>query len=312
MHEYPALAIVGPTASGKSRLALAVAREFGGEIVSCDALQVYRGMNIGTAKPTSEERSDIPHHMLDLRDPGDDFSAGDYQRLARDALHDIAGRGRLPVVAGGTGFYLKALIDGLFEGPPRSEQLRERMRKIIKRKGTARLHTVLQNLDPQSAERIGVADTSRIVRALEVYFLTRRQLSSWQSQPRTALRGFRWLKLGIAWPREQLYDRINRRVNQMYEDGLVEESRAILSRCPEDCHALKAIGYRQCSAFLEGRCTLEQAIADMRQETRRYAKRQLTWFRSLPDIVWIEGETDFERMFAGASRLIREWLSPRT
>jgi tRNA dimethylallyltransferase len=137
-------------------------------------------------------------------------------------------------------------------------------------------------------------------------------LSSWQSQPRIALRGFRWLKLGIAWPRELLYERINTRVDRMYEDGLVEECRAILSCYPKDCHALKAIGYRQCSAFLEGSCTLEQTIADTRQETRRYAKRQLTWFRSLPDVVWIKGEEDFEQMFASASQLIREWLSPQT
>ena len=309
MDDYPALAIVGPTASGKSRLALAVAGEFGGEIVSCDALQVYRAMDIGTAKPTPEERSEIPHHMLDLRDPGDDFSAGDYQRLAREALHAIAARGRLPVVTGGTGFYLKALIDGLFEGPAREEALRERLRRIISRKGAGRLHMVLRKVDPRSAERISVADAARILRALEVYFLTGRQLSSWQSQPRLALHGFRWLKLGIAWPRDRLYDRINSRVDRMYRDGLVEECRAILRSHPKHCHALKAIGYRQCSVFLDGGCTLEQAMDHTRQETRRYAKRQLTWFRSLPDIIWIEGEEDFERMFDIASRRIREWLS---
>jgi tRNA dimethylallyltransferase len=309
MDDYPAVAIVGPTASGKSRLALAAAREFNGEIVSCDALQVYRRMDIGTAKPTPAERSEIPHHMLDLRDPGDDFSAGDYQRLAREILHAIAGRGSLPVVAGGTGFYLKALIDGLFEGPARSQELRTRMRKIISRRGPARLHAVLRNVDPRSADHINVADTARIIRALEVYFLTERPLSSWQSQPRIALRSFRWLKLGIAWPREQLYERINTRVDQMYQDGLVEESRAVLSSSPNDCHALKAIGYRQCSVFLDGGCTLEQAIDNTRQETRRYAKRQLTWFRSLPDVIWLEGKEDFTPVFARATEIIREWLA---
>jgi tRNA dimethylallyltransferase len=285
-----------------------VAREFGGEIVSCDALQVYRGMDIGTAKPTPEERSAIPHHMLDLRDPGDDFSAGDFQRLAREVLHAIAARGKLPVVVGGTGLYLKALIDGLFEGPARSEELRERMRKIISRRGTARLHSVLRRVDPPSAERISVADAARTIRALEVFFLTGRRFSSWLSQPRLALHGFRWLKLGIAWPRDRLYDRINSRVDQMYHDGLVEECCAILRSHPRNCQALKAIGYRQCSAFLDGGCSLEQAISDTRQQTRRYAKRQLTWFRSLPDVVWIEGEEDFEHMLAGASQRIREWL----
>jgi tRNA dimethylallyltransferase len=185
------------------------------------------------------------------------------------------------------------------------------MRRIISRKGPARLHAVLRNVDPRSAERISVADTSRIIRALEVYFLTRRQLSSWQSQPRIALHGFRWLKLGLAWRRDRLYDRINSRVDRMYRDGLVEECRALLRSHPGHCHALKAIGYRQCSVFLDGGCTLEQAISDTRQETRRYAKRQLTWFRSLPDVVWIDGEESFEPMFASASQLIREWLSRR-
>ena len=311
MDDYPAVAIVGPTASGKSRLALAAAREFSGEIVSCDALQVYRGVDIGTAKPTSAEQSGIHHHMLDLRNPCENFSAGDYQRLAREALRAIAARGNLPFVVGGTGFYLKALIDGLFEGPARSEKLRARMRRIRSCRGPSRLHAILRNVDPRSAERISGADTARTVRALEVYFLTGRPLSSWQDQPRIALRGFRWLKLGIAWPREQLYERINKRVDQMYDDGLVEESRAILSSYPRDCHALKAIGYRQCFAFLDGRCTLEQAISDTRQESRRYAKRQLTWFRSLPDVVWLEGEEDFGHMSARASEIIREWLSPK-
>jgi len=309
MNDSPAVAIVGPTASGKSRLALAVAQEFGGEIVSCDALQLYRGMDIGTAKPTPADRAAVPHHMLDLRDPGEDFSAGDYQRQAREALQTISARGKLPVVAGGTGFYLKALIDGLFEGPARSEELRARMRRIVSHKGAARLHSVLQNVDPRTAERTRAADTSRTIRALEVYFLTGRPLSSWQNRPRIALRGFRWLKLGISWPRDRLYERINARVDQMYRDGLVEESRTILSLHPRDCHALKAIGYRQCAAFLEGKCTLDQAICETRQETRRYAKRQLTWFRSVPEVIWLEGEEDFSHTFARSSEIIREWLS---
>jgi len=308
MDDHPAIAIVGPTASGKSRLAMAMAMEFRGEIVSCDALQVYRGMDIGTAKPTAAERACVPHHMLDLRDPGEDFSAGDYQRMGREALKAVAARGDLPVVTGGTGFYLKALIDGLFAGPGRSEELRSRLRTVLSRRGPARLHSVLRKVDPRSAERISAADAARMVRALEVWFLTRRPLSSWQEQPRVALPGFRWLKLGIAWPRERLYRRIDARVDQMYHDGLVDESRALLRTYPRDCHAFKAIGYRQCSVFLEGGCTLEQAIRDTQQQTRRYAKRQLTWFRSLPDLVWLEGEEEFPRLVSRASELIRKWL----
>lgn len=308
MEEHVAVAIVGPTGSGKSQLALAAAREFGGEIVSCDALQVYRGMDIGTAKPTVAERAGVPHHMLDLRNPGEDFSAGDYQRMGREALHTVVTRGNLPIVVGGTGFYLKALVEGLFKGPGRSEVLRARLRKIAARKGSARLHSILCNVDPASAKHIQTADIARTVRALEVFFLTGKPLSSWQNQPRVALQGFRWLKLGIAWPREALYERINARVEQMYHDGLVEEARALAGTYSKTCHAFKAIGYRQCLVFLEGGCTLEQAIRDTQQETRRYAKRQLTWFRSLSDIVWLNGEADFPRLFTRASEQIRGWL----
>jgi tRNA dimethylallyltransferase len=308
MDDHPAIAVVGPTASGKSQLAMAVAMEFRGEIISCDALQVYRGMDIGTAKPTTAERACIPHHMLDLRNPGEDFSAGDYQRIGRDVLQAVVARGNLPIVAGGTGFYLRALIDGLFAGPGRSEALRSRIRKVLSHRGPARLHCILSRVDPRSAERISAADVARILRALEVWFLTRRPLSSWQDQPRVALSGFRWLKLGIAWPRERLYRRIDARVEQMYRDGLVEESRALLRTYPRDCHAFKAIGYRQCSVLLDGACTLEQAISGTQQQTRRYAKRQLTWFRSLPDLVWLEGDEDFSPLVSRASELIRNWL----
>jgi tRNA dimethylallyltransferase len=308
MDDHPAIAVVGPTASGKSQLAMAMAMEFRGEIISGDALQVYRGMDIGTAKPTTAARACIPHHMLDLCNPGEDFSAGDYQRIGRDVLQAVVARRNLPIVEGGTGFYLRALIDGLFAGPGRSEALRSRIRKVLSRRGPARLHSILRRVDPRSAERISAADAARILRALEVWFLTRRPLSSWQDQPRVALSGFRWLKLGIAWPRERLYRRIDARVEEMYRNGLVEESRALLRAYPRDCHAFKAIGYRQCSVLLDGACTLEQAISDTQQQTRRYAKRQFTWFRSLHDLVWLEGDEDFHRLVSRASELIRHWL----
>ncbi|NWG12902.1 MAG: tRNA (adenosine(37)-N6)-dimethylallyltransferase MiaA [Acidobacteria bacterium] len=306
---YPAVAVVGATASGKSRLALTVASEFGGEIISCDALQVYRYMDVGTAKPTPAEQAAIPHHMLDLRNPGEDFSAGDYQRLARQALGLVARHNRLPVVAGGTGFYLRSLIDGLSEGPARSETLRQRLRRIVGRKGPACLHRILARADPRSAARISPADAARLIRAVEVLWITGTPLSAWQEKPRDALTGFRWLKLGIAWPRRELYRRIDGRVEEMFAGGFPEEVRFLLSRFPRDAHAFKAIGYRQCAIYLDGTWTLEQAIEDTQRESRRYAKRQLTWFRRDPGIVWLDGTEDFASLSGRASELVRGFLA---
>jgi tRNA dimethylallyltransferase len=246
--------------------------------------------------------------MIDLRDPGEDFSAGDYQRFGRAALNLVVRQGHLPVVTGGTGFYLRALIDGLFEGPGRSESLRVRLRRIIERRGPERLHGVLLRLDPRTAGRIGPADGARIVRALEVLWTTGTALSEWQDRPRCSLTGFRWLKLGIAWPREELYRRIDRRVEEMFAGGLVQEVRSLLSRFPRDSHAFKAIGYRQCARHLDGRWSLEQAIADAQRETRRYAKRQMTWFRSDPEITWLEGGADATELSLSASQAVRCFL----
>lgn len=309
--DAPAVAILGPTGSGKSLLAVTLATRFGGEIVSCDALQVYRHMNIGTAKPTPTERETVPHHMLDLHDPGEDFSAGDYQRLAREALGKIRDRGHVPFVAGGTGFYLRALIDGLFEGPGRSEELRARMRAILRRGGIAHLYRALQCSDPVAAGRIMPADTSRIIRAYEVYLMTGRPMSKWQEQPLDKLVGFRWLKLAPAWPREILYQRINRRVDEMFQAGFVEEVRGLLQKYPPECHALKAIGYRQIVDFLEAKCSLEQAVDNTKQESRRYAKRQLTWFRALPDVVWLDAGANLSNLECEAIGRVEQHLEFR-
>ena len=303
-----AVAIVGATASGKSHLALTLAAEFHGEIVSCDALQIYRGMDIGTAKPTAEERAAVPHHMLDLRDPGQDFSAGEYQRLGREAMRGILRRGRLPVVAGGTGFYLRALVDGLFEGPARSEAVRARLRRIARRRGSACLHRLLHRVDPRAAARISPADGERIIRALELFMLTGTPMSTWQEKPRDALRGIRWLKIGVSWPREHLYARINARVTEMYHGGFIDEVRALSARFPAGCQAFKAIGYRECAAHLDGALELDRAISETQLRTRHYAKRQLTWLRSDPDIVWLDAAHGFAAVEAGAAALVRDFL----
>jgi len=306
--EIQAIVILGPTASGKSRLALTLAPRFRGEIVSCDALQVYRYMNVGTAKASKADQEGVRHHMLDVQDPDSDFSAGDYQRMSRDVIRGIHGRGCVPFVVGGSGFYLRALIEGLFEGPARSEELRARMRNIIRRKKAAVLYRYLERVDPLSAERISPKDSERIIRAYEVYLLTGKTMTSWQQQPKDAFAGIRWLKIGIDLPREQLYGRINQRVDEMFAGGLLEEARELLLRFPRQVPALKAIGYRQAIDYLDGILTLPQAVEETKKESRHYAKRQLTWFRSDPDIVWLDGRLDWPELQDKAAALIAEWL----
>jgi tRNA dimethylallyltransferase len=292
-------------------LALALAPLFRGEIVSCDALQVYRHMNIGTAKASPAEQAFLPHHMLDLRDPGQDFSAGDYERTAREAIGEIRARGNVPFVVGGSGFYLRALIDGLFEGPPRSEELRARMRRITKRKTPKVLHRALQRVDPESARRLAARDAERIIRAYEVYFISGKPMSWWQKQPRDAFQGYRWLKLGVDVPREQLYQQINGRVEEMLRSGFIEEVRDLLNRFPRSSQALKAIGYRQIAEYLDGELSYLQAVEETKTESRRYAKRQMTWFRSDSSIVWLDGRAGFGEIQNRAAALIGAFLSTR-
>jgi tRNA dimethylallyltransferase len=306
--EHPAIAVIGPTASGKTALGMALAERFRGEIVTCDALQVYRHMNIGTAKPGADERALVPHHLLDLREPCDDFSAGDYLRLGREALHAIRARGRTPFVIGGTGFYLRALIEGLFEGPGRSEALRSRMRRIVAGRGPESIHRALRRIDPEAAARLAPADAERNIRAYEIYLLSGRTMSWWQSRPRDRLLGFRWLKLGILWPRPLLYARIDQRVEDMFRRGFVAEVQALMDRFPRDCHAFTAIGYRQIAEYLQGKSSREQALEDTRRESRRYAKRQHTWFRSDPDIVWLDATLGPEALLAMAADAVARFL----
>jgi tRNA dimethylallyltransferase len=289
-------------------LAISLALQFQGEIVSCDAFQVYKHLNIGTAKVSLSEQEQVRHHMLDIQDPDRDFSAGDYQRLARAIILDIQKRGHLPFVAGGTGFYLRALTEGLFEGPARDEELRRRMRKIIQRKGPPVLHRALKRVDPLCGAKISTMDAERIIRAYEVYLSTGKPMHWWQKQPRDAFRGFRWLKIGIQFPREQLYQRINERVDEMFRRGLLEETRYLLAHLPRACQAFKAIGYRQAAAYLEGSLPIDQAIEETKKESRRYAKRQMTWFRSETDIVWLDGQLEFNSLRQKAAKLVDDFL----
>ena len=291
--------LLGPTGSGKTALSLALAERFGGEIVSCDSVAVYRGMDLGTAKPTAEERSRVPHHLIDIADPDQPFSAGAYSRMARAALREIAGRGRLPIVTGGTGLYLRALTEGLFAGPERHEPLRERLRQRAQQRGSAWLHRLLARLDPPSAARIHANDASKLIRAIEVCLAARQPMS--QVLSRDPLTGFRLLRIGLNPPRKELYQRLNERCAAMFAAGLVEETRDLLGRYGR-VKALDSLGYRQALAVIDGKITPDAAIAAAQVGHRNYAKRQLTWFRREPDVCWIErfgDETETQRTVEG-------------
>ena len=277
--------ILGPTGSGKTALSLLLAERFGGEIVSCDSVAVYRGMDLGTAKPSPEERARVPHHLVDVADPDQPFTAGAYSRAARALLTEISGRGRLPIVTGGTGLYLRALTDGLFSGPGRHDELRSRLRRNSARHGPGWLHRVLARLDPDSAARIHANDTPKLIRAIEVCLAARQPMS--QVLSRDPLTGFRLLRIGLNPPRKALYERLDERCAAMFAAGLVEETRGLLARYGP-VKAFDSLGYRQAAAALAGAMTEGEAIAAAQQGHRNYAKRQLTWFRREPGVHWIE------------------------
>ena len=296
--------ILGPTASGKSALAVHLAQQFGGEIVSCDSVALYRHFEIGTAKPTREQRALVPHHLLDVAEPDRPFTAGEYARQARIVTGEIAGRSRLPIVVGGTGLYLRALLEGLFPGPQRSEDLRRRLRARAAERGLPHLHRVLARLDAEAATKIHANDLPKLVRAIEVCLASRAPMSElWKERGRDALQGFRVLRIGLNPSREKLYDRINQRARHMFADGLVEETKALLERYPAVA-ALNSLGYNQAAQFLRGELTREQAIAAAQQGHRNFAKRQMTWFRREPHVHWLEGFGDEPEIAQQAADLI--------
>ena len=275
---------------------------FGGEIVSCDSVAVYRGMDVGTAKPTKEERARLPHHLIDVADPDQPFTAGAYSRAARAALREIAGRGRLPIVTGGTGLYLRSLTDGLFAGPERQQEIRARLESSREKHGEGWLHRLLVRLDPPSAARIHANDAAKLIRAIEVCLAARKPLS--QVLARDPLTGFRLLRIGLNPPRQELYARLNRRCAAMFAVGLVEETRGLLARYGP-VKALDSLGYRQALAVLAETLSEGAAIAAAQQGHRNYAKRQLTWFRREPDVHWIEGFGDEPEILRTAAELVQ-------
>jgi tRNA dimethylallyltransferase len=298
------LVIVGPTGSGKTALSLDVAEKRNGEIVNCDSVAVYRDFEIGTAKPTPEERSRAPHHLLDIVDPREAFTAGDYARVARDTIGDIARRGRLPIVAGGTGLYLRALLEGLFEGPPRSEELRERLRAREREKGPGYLHGVLKRLDPDAAASIHANDTPKLIRGIEVCISARERMSELWKRGRDPLRGFRVLKIGLNPDRNALYTRLNARAAKMFEAGLIDETRRLMDRYGVDARPLGSTGYAQAVQFLRGEIDRKLALWAAQQSHRNYAKRQITWFRREADVHWLAGFGDEPELQKAAIEIV--------
>ena len=302
-----AVLILGPTGSGKTALSLALGERFNGEIISCDSVAVYRGMELGTAKPITEERARLPHHLIDVTTPDQPFTAGDYSKLARELLQEIKVRKHLPIVSGGTGLYLRALTEGLFAGPVRQEPLRARLMSKAQKHGSAAwLHRLLMRLDPASAARIHANDTPKLIRAIEVCLAARKPMSAIFASmvlARDPLTGFRLLRIGLNPPRAQLYDRLDHRCAQMFAAGLVGETRVLLEKYGP-VKALDSLGYRQALAVLAGSLSEQDAIKAAQQGHRNYAKRQMTWFRREPEVHWIEAFGDDAETVRVATNLV--------
>jgi tRNA dimethylallyltransferase len=301
--------ILGPTASGKTALSLALARKFDGEIVNCDSVAMYCEFDIGTAKPSADELASAPHHLFDCVDPTQYITAGEYARQARQVLREIASRRHLPIVVGGTGLYLRALLEGLFSGPQRSEELRERLRESAARHGAGYLHRMLRRLDRAAAEQIHANDIPKLVRAIEVCLTSRidgvrQKMSELWERGRDPLRGFRILRLGLDPERGALYDRINQRARRMFEAGLIEETERLLAKYGSTTRPLASLGYKQAVQLLRGELSREQAVQAAQQAHRNYAKRQMTWFRREREVVWLKGFGDEEQIQQQAFRSV--------
>ena len=284
--------ILGPTASGKTALSLALAQRFHGEIVNGDSVAMYREFDIGTAKPDAAERSRASHHLFDCIDPAEYMTAGEYTRQARQILAEVTLRHQLPIVVGGTGLYLRALLEGLFPGPQRSEELRARLRERVANRRPDHLHRILRRLDSAAAEKVHANDTPKLIRAIEVCLASRQKMSALWRQGRDPLRGFRIVRLGLDPDRAALYDRINERAIRMFETGLVEESESLVQKYGAEARPLTSLGYKQAVQLIRGELTREQAQQAAQQAHRNYAKRQMTWFRREPDVMWLKGFGD--------------------
>jgi len=304
------LVVLGPTASGKTALSVALAERLRGEIVNCDSVAMYREFEIGTAKPSPAERARAPHHLLDFVDPTGYVTAGEYARLARKALTEIKSRGNLPIVVGGTGLYLRALLDGLFPGPQRSEELRGRLRQRVEQNGPVYLHRLLRRFDSDAAAKIHANDIPKLIRAIEVCLASRQKMTEMWKQGRDPLTGFRILRLGLNPDRDELYARINQRAERMFESGLVEETEQLLAKYGDAARPLSSLGYKQAVQLLSGEIDRKTALQAAQQAHRNYAKRQMTWFRREPQVVWLEGFGEYALIEQRALALVESHTHP--
>ena len=284
--------VLGPTGSGKSALSLSLAEHFHGEIVNYDSVAMYREFEIGTAKPSPVERARVPHHLFDFVDATGYITAGEYARRAREVLREVNTRGKLPIVVGGTGLYLRALLEGLFPGPQRSEGLRERLRQRATEKGSSHLHRMLKRLDPAAAGRIHANDAPKLIRAIEVCLASRQKMTELWKHGRQPLQGFHILRLGLDPDRDALYARINQRAEKMFASGLVEETTRLTEKYGDTAGPLSSLGYKQAIQLLRGKIDRETALQAAQQAHRNYAKRQMTWFGREPEVVWMRGFGD--------------------
>ncbi|HXZ14148.1 MAG TPA: tRNA (adenosine(37)-N6)-dimethylallyltransferase MiaA [Candidatus Sulfotelmatobacter sp.] len=299
------IVILGPTASGKSALGIALAEKLGGEILVCDSTQVYRHFDIGTAKVPLAEQRGIRHYLVDLVEPNKIFTAGDYRRFALEALADLRCRQKIPIVTAGTGLYLRALLEGLSDAPTRSEELRVRLRRKAEARGQVHLHRALRRLDPEAAGRIAPRDTQKIIRALEMRLLTGKTVSEIHRRGREGLEGYNVVKIGLLPPRARLYARIDARVEAMVAAGWIEEVRRLIeSGVPPASKPFQFIGYSQWREFLQGGISRESAVMEIQQATRRFAKRQITWFRKEPGVHSLPGFGDDPEIFSSAIELL--------
>ena len=305
----PLIVILGPTASGKSALGIELARRFNGEVLVCDSTQVYRHFDVGTAKIPAAEQKGIPHHLTDLVEPDQVFTAGEYRRRAIAVLDDLKGRSKLPIITAGTGLYLRALIEGLADAPERSEELRDRLRGIAAQRGPEHLHRILARIDPQASRKIAARDEQKVIRAIEIRKLAQKPLADVHRAGRNPLTGYAVTKIGLSPDRKNLYHRINERTHAMIASGWIDEVRRLAAGgISPKAKPFQFIGYTEMRAHLEGRLTQRQAVDQIQQATRQFAKRQMTWFRREPNVHWLHGFGDDPALIQQAISIVVEAL----
>ncbi len=304
------LVIIGPTAVGKSKLGIALAKKFGGEIISADSMQAYKGLDIGTAKVSLKNREGIKHHLMDIIEPNERFSAGRFMRLAEESIDNILKRSNLPIIIGGTGLYIRALLKGLFSSPPRNKALSKRLGHIAKNRGTGHLHRMLMRFDTESAQRIAPQDKQRLIRALGIFFKTKKPMSQFIKESSFSTDRYDAIKIGLTMSREKLYQRIEERVEKMLNEGWIEEVERLLTLgySPE-CHAFKALGYREIVRYIKGEMSLEETINLIKKNTRRYAKRQMTWFRKDEGVFWFDISMGEDTIYQQVEKLVYKKLN---